>query len=165
VPRCALPPHNRGGGGGGWRNFGPRVAPRPPQGPRPPAPNPPAGGPAPDEPATHDLRAARERIRAGLPLPATGRARWDPEQHDGGGEGPTAAAFPDAERDGEEPDGEERRRAREAEMDDLTDTLEVAARNAMTVLDDAMRAVEETTDDAADEPEADGADGDLPGSS
>lgn len=115
-------------------------------------------GPAPDEPAARDLRAARERIRAGLPLPATGRARWDPDAPDGeGAAGDEEAGHPPR-------DGEDTRREREREMDGLTDELEAAARNAMTVLDEAMRAVEETSDEdeAGDDPAGDGSDGDDP---
>lgn len=120
-----------------------------------------ADGPAPDEPAARDLRAARDRIRAGLPLPATGRARWDPDAPDEDGAPGHAAPT------GHPPvDGEGTRREREEEMDGLTDELEAAARNAMTVLDEAMRAVEETSDqdgeDGADDDAAEGSDGDDP---
>lgn len=122
---------------------------------------------APDEPRPGDLRAARDRLRSGAPLPSTGRGRWDPDAPEEGGvvepdpgDQPDAVDGPDPDEpdlDGEPADGVEARRRREDEMDDLSDALDQAARNAMAALDEAMRAV----DDAADEPAADEADEDV----
>lgn len=78
-----------------------------------------ADGPAPDEPAPGDLRRAREHLQSGADLPATGRARWDPET-----------------------DAVPLRAGREREMDELSDALERAARNAMAVLDGAVAAAD-----------------------
>ncbi len=100
-----------------------------------------AEGRAPDEPRPGDLATARQRLRAGEELPTTGRASWDPFA------GPDDDDLDD---DGDEPvPGRQR-----TEMDELSDELDRAARNAMSALDDALRAVEAredgTTRDAAD---------------
>lgn len=89
-----------------------------------------AEGVAPDEPRPDDLAVARERLRSGEELPATGRASWDP-----------LGSTTDLDvLDDELPESGSRGRT---EMDDLTADLDRAARNAMASLEEALRAVEE----------------------
>ncbi|HEX2026581.1 MAG TPA: SMC-Scp complex subunit ScpB [Nitriliruptorales bacterium] len=127
-------------------------------------------GPAPDEPVAAGLRAARERLRAGQDLVASGRPRWDPaEEPPGPGEADRQWPEPDAlERSGPpltgapgpslQP-GEPLARSRGQDMDDLTEALERAARNAMATLEQAMRAAEDTDrSDETDGAHADAAD-------
>lgn len=81
-------------------------------------------GPAPDEPAVGDLRAARDRLRRGRQLAATGAPTWQSEDSDTNEEAavPTRGA----------------RRQRDDEMEELSQALEDAARNAMASLEEAV---------------------------
>lgn len=129
-------------------------------------------GPAPDEPVPAGLRAARERLRAGQDLVASGRPRWDPADEppapgtaDRAGEWPAANTLEGADRprpvgvpDPAAEPGEPPGRSRDQDMDDLTEALERAARNAMATLEQAVRAAEDT--DRSEE--ADGAQVDAP---
>lgn len=96
---------------------------------------------APDEPALDELATVRKRLAA-----ASGR-----RSEDEGDDGPVANDAPSAA------EHREARRDQEREMDDLTSSLERAARSAMATLRDAVAAVEEDDeDDAGDEAEPTG---------
>lgn len=112
---------------------------------------------APDEPAPSMLKQARRRLQDGEALPATGRARWDPEG-DLGAEPAESDDLDDS--DDTTADGavsrrtEEvrRRREQEDEMEALTGALERAAKNAMAQLRVAVEAQEDDeTDDESEQ--------------
>lgn len=118
---------------------------------------------APDEPAPSMLKQARRRLQDGEELPATGRARWDPE------DAPDAEAADSEDLDETTADGSSdvavsrrseevrRRREQEDEMEALTGALERAAKNAMAQLRVAVEAQgddesDDETDPAVDAP-------------
>lgn len=124
---------------------------------------------APDEPAPSMLKQARRRLQDGEDLPATGRARWDPE------DGPAAEAsdgtdLSDLDESTDDAGADvavsrrseevRRRREQEDEMEALTGALERAAKNAMAQLRVAVEAQEEDDDegDVDASPREDGAD-------
>ncbi|MDQ4131144.1 MAG: SMC-Scp complex subunit ScpB [Actinomycetota bacterium] len=126
-------------------------------------------GPAPDEPSPEHQRDARAVIRAGRGLPSTGKARWDPGLDGPASEVPPAGPASEAYLDGADlaaprplsqpttapptprssaPPGDE-----EGELDVLTEALERATRNALTVLENALQAIDEPAGPAADGPD------------
>jgi len=119
---------------------------------------------APDEPAPSMLKQARRRLQDGEGLPATGRARWDPDG------APASATMAGDDTDDPEDESQiepadesgtsrradeiRRRREQEDEMEALTGALERAAKNAMAQLRVAVEAQDDGDD--ADESDQDG---------
>jgi segregation and condensation protein B len=118
---------------------------------------------APDEPAPSMFKQARRRLQDGEELPATGRARWDPQEDPvtATADGDDLDVPPDDETEGSgvtrRSDEVRRRREQEDEMEALTGALERAAKNAMAQLRVAVEAQADDDDEAEPgaEPEAD----------